>query len=220
MFGFEPLTLPAMYLLAQMSGCADMGQASVQVQLTASDPPYDTSMSMNELTSGFANNPDSTLSTEPGWHLGGLTLSNIQTRYSVNFHQQTSGGTGCVQVSQVVVDIIYTPVIYIASDFLHKQCQYSVTVAHEQRHVGTDLETINDFTPLMRDSIQQYVDSLGPQGPYNRGDLQAVQNNLLDQVIAAAQPIADQLAEVRRERQAAFDTEENYRAENSLCEGE
>ncbi len=222
MIGFDPISLSAsLLLLAQMSSCQSLGMPTVNISLEASDPPLDTSMSMDELTASFANNPDSTLSTESGWHLGGLTLSNIQTSYSAQFTvQQFNSGVGCLSVKHVEVTIIYTPTIYVATDFLDKQCQYDVTFAHEQRHVGTDLETINDFTPLFRQRLESYLSSLGPQGPFSMDSMQEAQSSILDQLISDSQPISDELARVRRERQAAFDTEENYRAENSLCQGQ
>ena len=222
MIGFDPISLPAaLLLLAQSAGCPFIGTPTVSIALAASDPPLDTSMSMDELTAGFANNPDSTLSTESGWHLGGLTLSNIQTSYSAQYVvQQMSQEAGCISVSHVDVTIIYTPVIYVATDFLDKQCQYDVTFAHEQRHVGTDLETINDFTPLFEQRMKSYLANLGPQGPFYMNQMKDAQNNILDQLIADSQPISDELARVRRERQAAFDTTENYRQENALCQGQ
>jgi hypothetical protein len=222
MIGFDPISLTAsMLLLAQSSGCPFLAAPTVSIALAASDAPLDTSMSMDELTAGFANNPDSTLSTESGWHLGGLTLSNIQTSYSAQYVvQHMSQTTGCVSVSHVDVTIIYTPVIYVATDFLDKQCQYDVTYAHEQRHVGTDLEVINDFTPLFEQRMNSYLANLGPQGPFYLNQMKDAQTNILDQLIADSQPISDELARVRRERQAAFDTEDNYRQENALCQGQ
>lgn len=221
MIGFDPISLPALLVLAQMSGCPAGPPPTLDIQMTPQEAPLDTSMSMAELTTGFANNPDSTLSTEPGWHLGGLTLSNIQVSYSAQYlQQQVSQADGCLYIRHVDVNILYSPVIYIATDFLNKQCQYDLTLAHEQRHVGTDLEVINDYIPLFRQKMEQYLASVGPQGPIDMGQMEDTQTAILDQLIADAQPINDELAETRRQRQAAFDTQENYLYENSLCAGQ
>lgn len=204
----------------QMAECPMAPPATVRVQLVASDPPLDTSMTMNELTATFANNPDSTLSTEPGWHLGGLTLSNVQTSYRAQVTQKQVGpGVGCVWANHVDVDIVYTPIIYIAADYLHKQCQYDLTLAHEERHVATDLQTFNDFTPAMQEQIEGYISRLGAVGPVPVETMDAVQDELLQHIISETRPVADELAEVRRERQAVFDTKENYQRENDMCRG-
>lgn len=222
MIGFDPISLPALLVLAGMSsgGCPNLGTASVDVRLNASEAPLDTSMTHEELTAGFANNPDSTLSTEPGWHLGGLTMSNVEQLFSAHFQQALfPDGTACFALSDVAIDIVYTPVIYVASDYVSNKCRYTVTLAHEQRHVGTDLRVFNDFTPYLQGNLQAYVNRIGTQGPYDQSQLQAAQDALLEQVQQAAQPYMDQLVEARRQRQAGFDTQTNYERESALCQG-
>ncbi len=221
MFGIGSLTLPAAYLLAGFSGCQGIGPATVDVHLTYTEPPYYTDMSSAELTSGFANNPDSTLTTDGNWMIGGLTLSQLTGQYGVNFRTVTyPGGQVCLGVSEVDMDIVYTPVIYIAKDFLHQQCQYTVTHAHEQKHVATDLETINDFTPQLKQQLRDFVDSLGVQGPMTQEEAQEAQQSITQAVDEAAAPIVQQLIDLRRERQGAIDTIENYKRETALCPGE
>lgn len=218
---FIPSLLKTAVILAGLSGCPDGGMPEVHVNLNASDPPLDTSMTKADLTATFANNPDSTLSTEPGWSLGGVTHSNLQVSFRSQFKMEPiAPGEGCVYVTKVDVDITYNPVIYIASDFLHNQCQYELTMAHEQRHVAADLETFNDYTPILQQRVQEYIMSLGPQGPYAINQLNEVGNQTSQQIMDDAQPITEELKETRRQRQAVFDTKENYMAENSLCEGQ
>ncbi|HYD19153.1 MAG TPA: hypothetical protein VEF76_11800 [Patescibacteria group bacterium] len=198
-----------------------MGRAQVQVSINAADPTYDTSMTQEELTTGFANNPDSTLTTEGGWHLAGLTLSNIQNAFAAGYEQALwPDGSGCIQMTELSIDLVYTPVIYIAADHMHNQCRYTVTLAHEQRHVGTDLQVFNDYAPRMQAALTAFVNRLGPQGPFPPGQIQAAQDALLAQVEAAAEPMMEQLIETRRERQAVFDTQSNYLREGALCQGE
>src|SRR5690242_1954168 len=95
---YIPSLLHTAIILAGMSGCPNPGfEPGVHVQLDPSDPPYDTTMTMDDLTANFANNPDSTLSTESGWHLAGLTLSSVNMRYSAQFMvQQISQTEACV----------------------------------------------------------------------------------------------------------------------------
>jgi hypothetical protein len=219
MIGFDPISLPALFLLAGMSGsCPNFGAPVVDVTLTASDPPLDTSMTHQELTAGFANNPDSSLSTEPGWHLGGLTLSQVEHLLTASYEQALfPDGTACIQMSNVNIDIVYTPVIYVASDYVDNKCRYTVTLAHEQRHVGTDLAVFNDFRPHIQKRLQAYVNRIGPQGPFNQMQLQMVQDALLNEVQRAIEPLFDQLVETRRARQAEFDTQSNYEREGALC---
>lgn len=221
MIGFDPISLPALLVLAQMSGCPAGPQPTLEIQVVPREAPLDTSMSQDELTAGFANNPDSTLSTEPGWHLGGLTLSNIQTSFATRYlTQQVSQTESCVYVSHVDATVLYSPVIYIATDFLNNQCQYDLTLAHEQRHVGTDMEAINDYMPLFRQRITEYLANLGAVGPIDTGQTESAGEAILQQLMEDLQPVEDALNETRRQRQAAFDTEENYRYESSLCSGQ
>lgn len=219
MLGLLQLGLPVAFMLAGASGCPASPPPEVIVELHANDAPFDTSMTHAELTAGFTNNPDSSLSTEPGWHIGGLTLSNVQVRTGAQFSQLTrSDNSGCFWVNQITFDIFYNPIIFIASDYLHDKCRYTLTVAHEQRHVGTDLKTFNDFTPAIRRALQQVGASYGTMGPYHAATLEQRQEAVLQHIHASARPIVDQLSQVRQERQAQFDTTSNYRYESSLCE--
>lgn len=215
------LTLPVAYILAGLSGCPAAETPIVEVQLHASDPPLDTSMTRQELTAGFANNPDSSLSTEPGWHIGGLALSDVQMRTGAQFREATfAGGTGCFWIYKINFDIVYNPVIFIASDYLHKKCHYTLTLAHEQRHVGTDLQTFNDYTPAIRRRLQEAAMQFGAQGPYTLAGMRQQEQEMLDAIDAAAQPVLEELVSVRRERQAQFDTQSNYEYESALCQDE
>lgn len=218
--GFLELGLPAAYILAGLSGCPAAPPPEVVVELHASDPPLDASMTHAELTAGFANNPDSSLSTEPGWHIGGLTLSNVQASTSVRFQQLTSSdNTGCFWISRINFDIVYNPVIFVASDYMDDKCRYTLTLAHEERHVGTDLKTFNDYTPAIRKALQSVAAGYGAMGPYRAASLSQRQDAVLEHINAAAQPIIDELYAARQERQARFDTTSNYEYESSLCNG-
>ncbi|MDE1152749.1 MAG: hypothetical protein PW788_09455 [Micavibrio sp.] len=215
------ISLHAAYLLAGLSTCPDMGKPEVHVQLNASDPPYYTNMSSADLTAGFSDNPDSTLATDGNWMVGGLTVSDLRGEYTVNFKTLTyEDGTVCMSVSNVDFEIVYTPVIYIASDFLNKTCKYTVTKAHERLHVGTDLETINDFTPQIEDQLHGYVDTLGSMGPFDAASVNGEQTAITNTIQQDAAPILDELIEVRRQRQGKIDTIENYKRETALCPGE
>ncbi|MDI1226664.1 MAG: hypothetical protein PSY14_03145 [bacterium] len=222
MIGFDPISLPALFLLAGMSGsCPNFGAPTVDVTISASDAPLDTSMTHQELTAGFANNPDSSLATEPGWHLGGLTLSQIENLFSSNFQQALfPDGTACTQISDVNIDIVYTPVIYVASDYMSNRCRYTVTLAHEQRHVGTDLQVFNDYAPYLKKKIQAYVNQISPQGPFDQSQLQMVQDAMLAEVQRFADPLMEQMIETRRQMQAQFDTQSNYEREGAMCADE
>lgn len=225
MMGFGAITLPAAYMMASLSGaCPAAATPSVHVALNASDPPYYTNMTSRDLTKGYADNPDSTLSTDGQWMIGGLTLSDIAGSYSVSFRTETDNTTHltCFSVDEVDVDIVYTPQIFIASDFLspEKKCRYTVTLAHERRHVGLDLETINDYTPQLQQQIADYIGTLGPQGPFDAAHIDGAEQSVTDAINAAAQPVVDQLIELRRQRQASIDTVENYNRETALCPGE
>ena len=224
MLDFGLISLPAAYVLASLTTCPTMAPPAVDVQLRASDPPHYTNMTSQELTTGYGNNPDSTLATDGQWMIGGLTLTDIAGEYSVNFVTQTDTTTHltCLGVREVDVDIVYTPQIFIASDFLgpDKKCRYLVTMAHEQKHVATDLETINDFAPEIRRQLREYAATLEMEGPFNPEDIDGQQQLITQAVEDAASPVIDQLVQVRRARQAAIDTIANYRAETAMCPGE
>lgn len=223
MIGFDPLTLSAAYILASMSAaeCPAQGPIAVDVQLTVRDSPYVTNMTAVEMNKAFRNDTNTTLSTDR-WIIDGLTRSSFQSQVSGNYASVTKPMTGetCFALTSVSFNIVFAPVIYVASDFQGMACRHSVVLTHEKHHVDTAERTLTDYIPDMKKAIERYTETLAPQGPFAAGDVQPHIQALFRQVSDAMKPQWEEMMTLNRQRQAAIDTEANYRRETAMCPGQ
>lgn len=223
--GFVPLTLSAAYVLAALSGCPQQGTADIEVRVQKTDNAYITNLSSHQLTQAYGNDPDSTLSTDGNWMVGGVTVVSgdglqAQTKAQFSFTPDYRTNTACFTITKVEYEIRYSPRIYIASDFLGMGCRYSATLMHEKRHVAQDMKTLTDFEHEISRAIQKHLSGLPPQGPFPHSGIEQIQQRALKALQEALEPIWKDLLELRRKRQAEIDTEANYRRDTALCPGQ
>ena len=222
---FDPVTLPTLLILAGVAGCPAQGRIEVDVRLDRTNSPYITNQTSEQLTAQYGRDPDSTLSTDGHWMVGGVTVvsgSGLQAQTKMAFTTLTNykNNTTCFTVSKLEYEIQYSPLVYIASDYKDMGCRYSVTLMHEKRHVQTDVRTITDFIPDMERKISAVAESLGPQGPFPTAGIGEAQQRVMKQVNEALKPAWLELVELRRKRQAEIDTEANYLRDTALCPGQ
>ena len=225
MLGFDPVTLPALIVLAGLSACPEQGRVDVEVRMQQNDSPYITNSTSQQLTTTYGRDPDSTMSTDGHWMVGGVTVvsgDGLRSGVGMEFSKITNykTNTTCFTVSKIKYEIQYSPKVYIASDFMTQGCSYSVVLMHEKRHVQTDVRTITDFIPDMRRKIQAIGEKLQPQGPYPDAAVPEAQQRFLREVHESLMPVWMELVALRRQRQAAIDTEENYRRDTATCPGQ
>jgi hypothetical protein len=227
MFGIDPVSLSAAYILAGVTaaGCPPQQPVEVDVQFVRKDSPYITDQTSAQLTQKYGADPDATLATDGNWMVGGVTVVSgeglsSQTQAQFSSMQNPRSGEVCFVVDKVNYTINYGPQIYIASDFKGLGCRYSVTLMHEKRHVETDVRTITDFIPQMRRDIEKYATGIGPQGPFPASEMQNQTQRVLRQISDGLRPQWDELLALRRKRQAEIDTEARYRRDTALCPGQ
>lgn len=224
MFGLDPVTLTAAYMLAAASACPAQGSASIEVRIKQHDTPYNTEYTAHQLTQMFGNDLDSTLSTDGHWMVSGVTVtsrggltSQTKAQFSITPNYKTD--TACFTIQKVEYEINYRPAIYIASDYKNMGCRYSATLMHEKRHVQQDMKTLTDYKRTMEKAIEKHLS--GRRFPeVTREGAEIVQQRALKELNEALEPTWQALIELRRKRQAEIDTEENYRRDTALCPGQ
>lgn len=228
MIGFDPLSLSTAYILASLTAaqCPAQGPVDVDVQFIRKDSPAVTSQTSSALTKNEINDPNSTMATDGKWMVGGVTVIipgiNLKDSMNASFQSVTEVRTGaaCFTVAKVKYAIEYDPAVFIASDFLGMGCRYSATLMHEKRHVDTDIKLMTDYVPEFRKAIENIAPTIGPQGPYAVGDVQAQQQRVIKQIGAGLAPLWAQFWAQRRTKQAEIDTVQNYMRDTALCPGQ
>jgi hypothetical protein len=219
MFSFDPISLSAAYFMtvgAVQCPALLPRNVAVDVHVDYKRDPYIVNLSSAELTT-FAKDADSTISTDGHWMVGGLTKSGFDSEIRVDFIASTFGRVSCLNVEKVTYTIKYNPQVYIASDYLNMGCRYSVTVMHEEHHVDTDRRLLDQYIPGLKQTVKAYAEQLGPQGPYPTADIEMQKNRIVRIIGDGLQPLMQQLATIRRQRQAQIDTKANYMRETAMC---
>jgi hypothetical protein len=222
-----PLTLSAAYVLASLSAaqCPAQGAVDVDVQFVKQDNPVTTNLTSAQLTQQFGKRLDTSMLNDGRWMVGGVTVlgpSTLKEEIQLGFQSNTEVRTGdaCFTVDKVTYKIVYTPEVYIASDYLKMGCRYSATVMHENRHVNTDVDLLTDEVPDIRKTIESFTGALGPQGPYAVGDVVAQKQRIAKAISDSVAPQWQEFVTLRRKKQAEIDTLANYQRDTALCPGQ
>ena len=223
MVGFDPLTLSAAYILASMSAaeCPAQGPVDVDVHLTVKESPYVTNMTAVQIDNAFRGDMNTTMSTDK-WIIEGLMKPSMESGVSGTYNKVTKTMTGetCFAINKINYEIVYSPTIYVASDFQGMACRHAIVLNHEKHHVEEDVRTITDYIPDMKRAIESYAETLKPLGPFPPGADAAQVQAVFKQVHEATMPQWQQLTDLRRKRQGLIDTEANYRRETAMCPGQ
>jgi hypothetical protein len=212
---------------AQNAACPAL--APPQIELAFTEDPLSlhedvdsAKLSMGKIDADVKQALDAVVSEEHvTWSTLGLSAGQLKAKYEVGFSEMHTGNNVCFTVSKIHYDIIYSPVIFIASDLANKSCTYPVIMTHEKSHVAVDEKTISDYLATMKQQISIFVNTIGQRGPYpDAVSLGAEKGRIAKIVEASTIPVWNQLTWLRRQRQLQIDTVANYRAEQAKCDGD
>lgn len=197
-------------------------QVDVQVRIEHQEMPVVTGKTSRELTGEFLLNSDATTSTDGHWMIGGLNHADIGGNYSVQYEQRIheQAGTACIAPQKVEFEIVYTSTIYMAKDFKPASCSYIATMAHQKRHVATDLRVLEKHIPNIRAALVQAACNIGMRGPFTGDQLPTAREKIAEDIAVAADSAMQAMREERRKRQADIDTYDNYTRDTAACPGQ
>ncbi len=207
-------------ILAGLATCGGTPRnIDVDVIFEHIEAPYVTNMSSTELETIFTPDPDSTMATEAGlWKLGGMNKSTFGGSYNVSYQSylDKKANAYCYAPEKVTYKLTYTNTIYIASDALLKGCRFSVTKAHEKRHVNTDIRVSRDYVLDIKKALEAGVKDI-KYIPHEAGREQEVLGVFLAPLKAKVDPVLEKMKTERRKKQAEIDTRDNYLRDSALC---
>ena len=152
--------------------------------------------------------------------VGGLTESSFELAYNTGFVTASGrNGKACLWAERVHITLTYAPKIYIALQYAPGSCNYSLTKRHEQRHVYTDLASLNEFAPRLRKVAGLAAARWRVIGPIDKGRLKTEQAEMTDALARALDNEIASLHETRRLRQQKIDSREEYKRMSKACRG-
>ena len=223
-FGFDTTAFLAKgIVMAGLAACPGTPRnIDVDVAFEHVEVPYVTNMTSQQLTDNFEFDPDSTISTEKGlWKVAGMNQSRFKSHYKMEYQQveDKRNRRYCFAPKKIVFTLVYENTIYIASDSAQKGCRYSVTKAHEERHVDMDLRVSRQYLAKIRTAMGRAASKIKYLPLAEETAKQSV-DAFLAPVQAEVSPIIEDMIEERRERQATIDTPEMYHRDTALCPGQ
>jgi hypothetical protein len=221
MFGFDPVTISAAYILAATGICAAPQPPVVHMEFIDTPPVQRNDLSGHDLGS-FHISTTFSHSRNETFTVGGLTLSDFSPVYLVDFDVMTNPALGiaCLALKSVSITVKYAPTIYVASEFKEGSCRFQSTLQHEARHVNTDIITFNELLPVLRQAVQDAADKIGAVGPVKSENLIPERDNMMDQLKAALSAKAEEIEKIRFNRQQMIDTRQEYLRLSKMCADE
>lgn len=153
-----------------------------------------------------------------GSHVGGLTNGTISSNMSTQLQTLTSpDGAACIWISEVVIRLIYDPIVYVSREFPPGSCYHTAVLQHEQKHVAVDRALMSMFAPELQTAIQKIAQEKGRKGPIQKAQLESASRIMQKDVEDELNKMMDNLSTVRKARQAQIDTPQEYMRVQNLC---
>lgn len=205
-------------LMAALSVCPNAPDARIETHFENKPPQIVRNLSTKDLTR-LSPQSQGRHGHDASWVTGGLTHSDIRLKLDVQFGgmRDDRTKTTCVWITSAHMNVVYQPVIYIAQEFSQSPCRSRETLAHEQRHVGVDVQTLNDYLPLMRQNLEQAARGQLQPTPFPTYQEQKARQILYDTLASAVKNVWDTMGQVRAQRQAAIDTPAEYARLSKAC---
>lgn len=221
LFGLDIAALASALMLNVAIEACPVGDApKVEVHFATEPLYYSEDHTAAALKKSMARDKESTLATDRRAVVFGVTTSVTGSNFRVSFNTLTdSAGNQCLFVDKATFWITYRPAVFISKDILDLPCSLKVTREHEAEHVKIDIAAIQEYLPRIQIDMMMYLRSRGYQGfgPYKQSEAPEHQKRLMQEIVAASEPMAERLREARRKRQGEIDTPENYKREAEKC---
>lgn len=213
--------LSSLYVLARVFTCAPQPPPEVDLQFQEAPPVIINNKSAREL-GNFKSDTVFSHGANEVFTTGGLTFSKISSGFRFGYKTLTDpeSGQGCIWLDKISLTVEYAPKVYIASGFRPGSCRYGVTATHEQRHVDTDVVTLHEYVPRVKQAVADAASSLGAQGPADKNGVARARDLFGSVLRTEMEKQLKEMERVRMMRQQAIDTRQEYLRLSKLCPGE
>lgn len=170
---------------------------------------YITNMARKDFIAKYPGTPDTTL---------GLTVADLQVKMSGKPNISQNSRQACVSLKEISFQIGYDDIlVYIHKDYKPGSCQYRVVKEHENYHVGVHRQAMSFFKSDIETALRKAVAKLKPQQVHSSAQAQRVVDQQFAQIQAEIAPLLNHINKKIREKNAAIDTPESYKASSKLC---
>ncbi|CAO3418647.1 hypothetical protein [Azospirillum doebereinerae] len=198
-------------------GCGGFPPASLSLDIAVAPLQRNDGLAIAQLTRLPGRTPGPAGSARG--HVLGLTLARYgeQSQVSALF-QRLPDGSYCASANKLAVSFGYQErTVFIARELPAGSCVHGEVLAHEMRHVAVDEALLREFTPLIRQRLDEAVARMAPVRSRTQQQAMAAVRRPLEQ---AMRGVMQEFGRERDRRQAQVDTVEEYARIRQVCNGE
>lgn len=170
---------------------------------------YITNMARKDFIAKYPGTPNTTL---------GLTIAELKVKMTGTPTVSQNGLQSCVSIKEVNFQIGYDDIlVYIHKDYKPGSCQYRVVKDHENYHVNVHRQAMSFFKSDIETALRKAVNKLKPERVSSSAQAQRVVDKQFNQIQKEIAPLLNHINQKIREKNAAIDTPESYKASSKLC---
>lgn len=205
---------------AQPITCPAQKSARVDVRWRSEPIKYDMTQSQDVLGQGQIDT-ENPYGTHVATDVGGLMTGKIryQSGVEISTLEYPASKLTCLWIDKVTVDITIDPTIQIASEHPQGSCEYNAILEHENKHVATDKNVVQDHLELIRRATGEAVQKVGVVGPKPFSMADGFKKKMSDYVQDQLKSVVDEMYQDRTRRQQRIDTKEEYDRVQAVCAG-
>lgn len=198
--------------------CRPYTDVAVNVMPVFEEAKLNTSVNLAGLQSLSRGNTANTIPHYEAITLGLASYSALMHFYIPIIQHMMPDGSFCARVQHLDARIGYKDVtVYIASEFPQNSCSFQAVLTHEQKHVETNRQVLNEYAPVIRDRLIKYLKLYGMFIVPN----QAYADKLLrEKVTQVVNEVSKEMMEENRRRQKLIDSPQEYARNNTICNGQ
>ncbi len=220
MFGFDPITVSSLLILAGQSlSCPTHNATNINVIPRTEAVKYDSSMTLKEIQGQRVDTVDP-------YSFHGKTVTQAYMSGRIGLEQKvrleqsvfSRSNAACIWYKTIDVNLYIEPTIVIAKEIYMDPCMRKAVIGHELKHVRVDREIVNKYARLIGQKLMKELKSRG----FEAGPFDAARTN---EVSAKMQRVVAQILELeyqklgieRQERQREVDSLEEYESVDDKC---
>ena len=179
---------------------------------------YDFTKTENELGE-FQTNTVNPYGASADTATGGIRHDKpeMSIQVKVGYQEYPGAKLVCLWYDSVNIGIQLQPKIYIASDLDGGETCHAAVMEHEKTHVKVDREVMNNFAVDIGQSISEAVNATAAIGPFPISELQAVQEQMTEQIKSTMKARQFVMNQEMNRRQGEVDSLAEYERISAIC---
>lgn len=212
---FDPLSLPAAYLLASMAAtdqCPMKHNFPLEFTYHYNPPPIVHTKSLKAMNKEYGSHSGAYDKKK----IAGYTTNAFKWQIYIHFDGMISPveeqRRNCFVPDGMSFTVTFSPEIFMPREYKKGSCDYQYVLKHEMRHIDVMKQQIEKFMPGIRKKLTARIHSILPKA-YPLSKVKPEQDRILENIEAYAKELVDGMQKENRKLQLNVDSKESHRIE-------